>query len=115
MLDLVVYDLLVPVDAEVVAGGGDISLGHAEGRLGASTVQFRSVALPPASESVGEVVLGSLLVAERPGGKTEFAGIKQRGALVVKAIAVGLKVIEPDVVGAAGVGPGEQQDRGGDS
>jgi hypothetical protein len=38
---------------------------------------------------------------------------QQRLALVVQAPAVGLHVVEPDVVGAAGVGLGEEQDGGG--
>ena len=40
---------------------------------------------------------------------------QQRLALVVERPAIGLHVVEPDVVGAAGVGLGEEQDGGGDT
>ena len=56
VLDLVVDDLLVAVEGEVVALGGDVGLGHAEALLGAGPVALVAVALRPAGEDVGEVV-----------------------------------------------------------
>ena len=47
-------------------------------------------------------------------GAELFLG-EQRRALVVEAPAVGGDVVEPDVVGAAGVGLGEEEDGGGDA
>src|SRR4029434_3706611 len=38
---------------------------------------------------------------------------QQRRALVVEAPAIGLDVVEPDLVGAAGVGLGEKENRSG--
>ena len=45
------------------------------------------------------------------GGYAEFLFGQERRALVIEAPAVGVHVVEPDVVGAAGVGLGEEQDR----
>src|SRR3546814_20321527 len=47
------------------------------------------------------------------GGGAELVIGQQRIALVVQRVAVGLHVVEPDMVGAAGVGLREQQDGGG--
>ena len=46
-------------------------------------------------------------------GEVGFAGLRR--ALVVEREAIGLHVVEPDVVGAAAVGLGEEQDGGGDA
>jgi hypothetical protein len=80
----------------------------------------------PAAEDIGEVVFG--VVFRREFGASSFAkategwgrcpqffGREEFGAFVVEGLAVGLDVVEPDVVGAAGVGLGEEQDGGGDA
>jgi len=64
VLDLLVDDLLVAVDRQVVVVGLDVGLRHAEALVGTSALQFCSVALGPASERVGQVVLGVLLIGE---------------------------------------------------
>ena len=97
VLDLVVDDLLVAVEREVVALGDDVGLGDEERLLGAGPVALGRRARCPAGEHVGQVV-----------------GL-DRVALVVEGEAVGADVVEPDVVGAAGVGLGEEQDRGRDA
>jgi hypothetical protein len=45
----------------------------------------------------------------------EFFLGEQRLALVVERPAIGLHIVEPDVVGTAGVGPGEDKNRGRDA
>ena len=79
-------------------------------RARSSSVPSRCV---PAGEGVGQVVLGVLVVGQRLGGMApSLLGGQERGALVVEAATVGPEVVEPDVVGAAGVRLGEQQDGG---
>lgn len=88
-----VDNLLVAVQRQVVALGDDVRLGHEERLRGARPLGL-GVPVPPAGERVGQVIVGN--------------GV----ALVVQREAVRLHVVEPDVVGASGVGPGEEQDRG---
>ena len=111
---IVVHNLLVAVDAEVVASEGDVGPWDAEGLLRASTLEFRAITPLPTGESIRQVVLGVLLFAEPLGCDPKLVGSEEWGSLVVEAVAVDLEVVEPDVIGAARVGLGEQQDRGGD-
>ena len=89
-------DLLVFVDGEVVVVGGDFGFGDEEGLGGAGAGSFGGEVLE-AGEDVGDV------------------GGREGGASVVEGEAVGLHVVEPDVVGAAVVGLGEEEDGGGDA
>ncbi len=57
MLDLFVDDLFVSIEREVEAVGGDFGEGNAEALCGAGAVAFGAVALGPAGDYVGEVVL----------------------------------------------------------
>jgi len=55
-------------------------------------------------------------VVQFDGGTCAELGLGQeRGALVVEAVAVGGDLVEPDVVGAARIGLGEEDDGGGDA
>ena len=97
MLDGFVDDFLVAVEREVVVVGGDVGLWHEEALVGAGAFGFRSAVLPTLKD-VGQVGLVGLWAA-----------------LVVERVAIGLHVVEPDMVGAAGVGFGEEEDGGGDT
>jgi len=81
VLDIVVDVFLVAVDAEVVAVGDDVGLRHTEALVGAGPLKLGPVSLLPVGESVGKVVLGVLVLSERPGGAgAEFGGGKELGA-----------------------------------
>lgn len=114
--DLLVDHLLVAVDGEVVALGDDVRLrkGEAPGRAG--TLRFLAGAPGPASEDVGEVVLRVAGGGERlRGNGVELLVGEERGPLVVERPAVGVAVVEPDVVGAAGVRLRAEEDGGRDT
>ena len=114
MLDCLVYHFLVTVKREVVTLRRDVGLGHAEALCRARSFEFGAVALHPAREHVRQVVLWMLAFGKRgPRHGAELILGQERRALVVEAPAVGVDVVEPDEIGAAGVGLGEQQDRGG--
>ena len=72
----------VAVQRQVVALGDDVGLQHAEGRLGARPVPLGGGPVAPAGQHIGQVV--------------GLDGV----ALVVEGVAVGLYVVEPDLVGA---------------
>lgn len=91
-----VVHLLVFVDGEVVALGDDFRFGHEEALLGAPAVGL-PLGVVEAGDEVGDVVL------------------RHRVALVVQREAVGLHVVEPDVIGAAGAGFDEDEHGGGDA
>ncbi len=107
---------LVAVEAQIVAIGGDVRLRHAEALRGARAFALRLLPLLPARQHVGQVVPGVFLPGERLGrdGAELILG-QERLAFVVQAPAVGVHVVEPDVVRAAGVGFGEEQDSRGDT
>lgn len=97
-------DFLVAVEREVVAVGDDLGLGDKEGLVRALAFPLFTLQSPisdpqslPSSQNVWQVGLVGL-----------------RGALVVEREAVLFHVVEPDLVGAAGVGLGEEEDGGGD-
>ena len=90
-------DFLVAIEREVVIVGDDLGLGYEETWIGAGAGFFFGEVFP-ALEDVGEVGLVGL-----------------RGALVVEGEAVLFHVVEPDMIGAAGIGLGEEQDGGGDA
>ena len=114
--DFVVDDFLVAVEREVVALRGDVGLGHAEALRGARVLALGLVALRPAREDVGQVVLRVFVGGERDLGHwAELFRRQEFGAFVVERHAVGVHVVEPDVVRAAGVGLGEEEDGGGDA
>ena len=70
----------------------------------------------PAREDVRQVVLRVFVVAERDlGDRAKFFRRQQFRAFVVERHAVGIHVVEPHVVRAAGVGLREQENRGGDA
>ena len=70
----------------------------------------------PAGEDVGQVVLRVVGGGERgPGHWAELFRREEFGAFVVERHAIGVHVVEPDVVRAAGVGLGEEEDGGGDA
>src|SRR5690606_39409772 len=116
VLDLFVDDLLVAVEAEIVLLVGDILFGHAEALLGTGTFPLVPAPFPPAGERVRQVVLVVLVAGQRYCRSwAELLLRQQRGALIIQAPAVGGHLVEPDWVGSATVGAGEQQDRGGDS
>jgi len=123
MRDFLVNNLLVTIKREVVTLGGDVGLGDAEGLGGAGAVEFLvsgggvgALEMGPAGEEVGEVVFRVVAVGEGDAGDgAEFFRGEEFGAFVVEGEAVGIDIVEPDVVGAAGVGPGEEEDVGGDA
>ena len=109
VLDFLVHDLLVAVEPEVVAIGRDVGLRHAEALRSARALTLRPVLLLPARQHVGQVVLCVFLGAERLYGHgAELVLGQERLAFVVEAPAVGVDIVEPHVVSAAGVGLGEQ-------
>jgi hypothetical protein len=57
VLHLVVHQLLVAVEAEVVALLGDLALGNTEALGGAFPIPLGILPLAPAGQAVGEVVL----------------------------------------------------------
>ena len=62
-----------------------------------------------------QVVPGVLSLVQRVArDRAELVLGQQRRSFVVQAPSVGGDLVEPDVVGAAAVGLGEEQDRGGD-
>ena len=89
-----ILHLLVLVDGQIIAVGGDLRLGHQERLLGAGAVLFLRQIMEPL-DNIGDVILLGF------------------GALVIQREAVGLHVIEPDVVGAAMAGLGKHQNGGG--
>ena len=114
--DFGVDDFLVAVEREVVALRGEVGPGHAEALRGARVLALGPVALRPAGEDVGQVVLRVVVGGERDLGHGAELFLGQQGrASVIQAPAVGLHVVEPDVIGAAGVGLGEEEDGGGDA
>ena len=90
----------------------NVCLGHTETLLGARALPFGPLPLLPTLEHIGQVVLGVVGLGQRQGGRdAELVFRQQRLALVIEAPAVGLHVVEPDMIGAAGVGFGEHQKR----
>ena len=70
----------------------------------------------PAYKNIWEIIFAVFVVAERDfGNRAEFFRRQEFGAFVVERHAVGVHVVEPDVVRAAGVGLGEKEDGGGDA
>ena len=89
--------LLVAVEAEVIALLGDLGLGHAEALGGAVPLPLGILALPPAGQAIGQVVLVVVALDQVfLGSGAEFLQRQQRVALVVEAPAVGRHVIKPD-------------------
>ena len=75
-----------------------------------------SLKASPAREDVGQIVFRVFVGGERDlGNRAEFFRRQEFRAFVVERQAVGVHVVEPDVVGAAGVGLGEDEDGGGDA
>src|SRR3546814_11327371 len=96
------------VDRQVVVVAGDLGLRHQEALLGAGAGGF-GVAVLPSLEDVRQVVFRVLLrrqnrwvhaFAGMTGGGAELVIGQQRIALVVQRVAVGLHVVEPEMVGA---------------
>lgn len=114
MLPVLVHHFLIAIQTQIVPLRHKIILRHTEALGRARAISLCAVALQPAGKHIGQVVL-SVLVGAQCGlwDCPELVGGEQRGTLVVEAPAVGVDVVEPDVVGAAGVGPGEQKDGGG--
>ena len=97
VVDGFVFDFFVAVQGEVVVVFYEVGFWDEETLVAAFAFLFSFEVLPPFKE-VGEV---------------RFFGL--RAAFVVEGEAIGLHVVEPDVVGAAGVGFGEEEDGGGDA
>ena len=116
MRDFGVDDFLVAVQREVVALRQEIGPGHAEALRGARVLALGPIALRPAGKDVGQVVLRVVGGGERgPGHWAELFRWEKLSAFVVERHAVGVHVVEPDVVRAAGVGLCEEKDGGGDA
>src|SRR5947207_2572877 len=112
MLDRLMHDFLVATERKVVVLLGDVGFGNAKALSGPEAFALYGVALAPAGQDVGEVVLGVLLFAERSSEDgAEFLVAEERHALVVETPTVGVDVVEPDCVGAAGVRFREEQNR----
>ena len=86
----------VAIDREVVAVAGDVGLWHEEALFGALAVGFGG-AVAPAAQDVGNIVF-----------------VRLGRAFVVQGKAVGLHVVKPDLIRAAGIGFGEEQNGGTD-
>jgi len=106
--------LLIAINAKVVALGDNVGLRHCEALRGSRAVELGRGSLLPAQEHVGQIVL-HVLVGKKGRRRSELVFGKKRRPLVVEGKAVGLHVIEPDVVRATGVGLGEEQDGGRDA
>src|SRR5438132_1666707 len=65
MVDLLVHHFLVAVEGQVVTLRGDVGFRDGEALDGARTLALGGVALMPARERVGEIVLCVLLFCER--------------------------------------------------
>lgn len=91
-----VGDFLVFVDGKVVGVGGDVGFGHEEALGGAGAVGL-GVQVGEALKDVRDVVLLDWIT------------------FVVEGESVGAHIVEPDLVGAAGGGFGEDEDGGGDA
>src|SRR5205085_1563242 len=103
-------------DREVIVLRTDVGLRHTEALRGADTFAFSASVLRPACENVRQVVLCVFICGEwRARNRAELVLGKQRRALIVEAPAVGADVVEPDEVGAAGIGFGENENRGRDA
>src|SRR5437870_136897 len=107
---LFMYNLFIAVEAEVVALPCDIGPRHAKALCRPQALAFGAVALVPTRKDVRQIVLRVILGAEhslRDGAKP---GVTQQWcASVVERPAVCFHVIKPNMVRAAGVGLGEQQ------
>src|SRR4051812_2803202 len=105
MLYLLVNDLLVAVDAEVVAVGHDVGLRHAEALLRTCPTEFGAGALLPVRQYVGQVVLGMLVLGERlRRGSAQLRSGQQLGPPVIQAVAVGVEVVVPNAVRPTAIG-----------
>jgi len=105
VLHLFVYQFLVAIEAEVVTLLSDLRLGHAEVLGGAFPLALGILALAPAGQAVGQVVL--VVISLGQGllrGGAELLQRQQRVALVVEAPAVGGHVVEPHLIGTATAG-----------
>ena len=111
VFDPFVDDLFVSIEGKVEAVGGDVGERNAEALRSAGAVVFGAVALGPASDDVGKVVLRVFRFREhRPAA--EFFFREERLAFVIERPAVGFHVVEPDVIRSAGVGFGEEENGG---
>ena len=111
-----VQHFLVAVEGEVVSLDSDFGLGHAKALGAARAFPFAAGSLYPALQHIRQVVSGVFVDAQGGlWGRAEFGFVQQGLAFVVQAPAVGLHVVEPDLIGAAGVGFGEEQNRRRDS
>ncbi len=116
MFHIFVDHLLIAIQTEVVTVLGDLALGHAEAVCCARAFALCALAIVPAGERIGQVVLCGFVWGEWIGGDgAELLRGEERLAFVVEGPAVGLHVVEPDLVGAAGVGAGEEEDGRGDA
>ena len=114
---LLVLDLLVAVEREVIAAVAAMS---AFGTQKLCAVRGRSRSAPSRSSQrvsmSGRLFFAcSVSLSSACGRRPELLVGQQRLALVVERQAVGLHVVEPDVIGAADAGLGEHQDRGRDA
>src|SRR5258708_567067 len=113
MCDLFVHNLFIAVEAKVIALSYQISLRHAKTLRRARTLSFLAFALLPARQNVGKIVLRSLAGTQRRARQgAEFVVTQQRRALVVQRPAVRFHIVEPNLIGAAGVGLSKKQDSG---
>src|SRR5688572_8131917 len=70
----------------------------------------------PADEDVGQIILRVFVSAERDfGNRAELFRRQEFRAFVVERHAIGVDVIEPDVVRSARIGLGENENRGGNA
>src|SRR5262249_633239 len=116
VLDLLVHNLLVAVEAQVIPISYNVSLEHTEALRGTRALALSPVPLLPPRQHVRQIVLPVPLSAERLRWHgAELVLGQERLAFVVEAPAVGIYVVEPHVVSPAGVCLGEQQDSCGDT
>lgn len=95
----------IAAEREVVVLARDLVLRNREALLASRTVSLGSVALPPTARHVRKVVPVVVRNKEGIGGDhTKLVVGQQRRSPVVEGPTVGLDVVEPDVVGTAGVG-----------
>src|SRR5437660_11074268 len=110
MRHIFMHHFLIAIQAEVVPLCDDIGFGHTEALRSARSLALFAIAVLPASKNVWQIILGVLIFREFGfWQRSELAFTQQRRALVIQRPAIGINVVKPNIVSAAGLRLGEQQ------